>query len=127
MTDGGSQIISMAEQTTLELGIIWDPDIRIHMQSANRQLEMTLGLARNIPFVFGGISVYLQVHVIAKPAYKILLGRPFDVLTESLIQNTANGGQVITITDPNTGERVSIPTFPRGVPPQLEKLVNSDF
>lgn len=128
VTDGGSQIISMAERTALEMGISWNPDIRIHMQSANSQLEMTLGLARNIPFAFGDITVYLQVHIIANPAYKVLLGRPFDVLTESLVKNTADGGQTITIKDPNTGKRSTIPTFPRGQDPRAQKKeTGSDF
>lgn len=120
VTDGGSQIISMAETTAKELGVMWDPDIRIHMQSANGQLEMTLGLARNIPFEFGKIKVYLQVHIISNPAYKVLLGRPFDVLTESVVQNTSDGGQIITIKDPNTGQRCTIPTFTRGVDPKVK-------
>ena len=44
----------------------------------------------------------------------ILLGRPFDILTESIVRNFANEDQTVTITDPNTGQRHTIPTFPRG-------------
>ncbi|KAK0454184.1 uncharacterized protein EV420DRAFT_1645061 [Desarmillaria tabescens] len=102
VVDGGSQIVSMAGAIVTKLGIAWDPDIVIHMQSANGQLEKTLGLARNVPFLFNDITMYLQVHVINSLAYKVLLGRPFDVLTKSVIKNQADGGQIITITDPNT-------------------------
>lgn len=35
-TEGGSQIVSMAETVAKDLGIAWDPDIKIHMQSANK-------------------------------------------------------------------------------------------
>lgn len=121
VTDGGSQIVSMSEATAGELGVSWDPDVRIHMQSANNQIEMTLGLARNIPFLFGDITVYLQVHIIRKPAYKVLLGRPFDTLTESLVKNTSDGGQTITILDPNTGKRCTIPTYARGRDPGIAR------
>ena len=31
--------------------------------------------------------MYLQVHVISLPAYDVLLGWPFDVLTESVVRN----------------------------------------
>jgi len=37
------------------------------MQSVNRTVERTLGLARNVPFSFGEITIYLQVHVIKDP------------------------------------------------------------
>ena len=57
--------------------------------------------------------MYLQVHVISLPAYDVLLGRPFDVLTESVVRNFANEDQTITIQDPNTGRRVTVPTRPR--------------
>lgn len=121
VTDGGSQIVSMSEASAGELGVSWDPDVRIHMQSANNQIEMTLGLARNVPFLFGDITVYLQVHIIRKPAYKVLLGRPFDTLTESLVKNSSDGGQTITISDPNTGKRCTIPTYARGSDPAIAK------
>ena len=119
--DGGSQIVSMGKATALSLQLQWDPDIHIHMQSANKQVEKSLGLSRNVPFVFGDIALYLQVHIINDPAYKVLLGRPFDALTESCIQNTRDGGQMITIKDPNTGHRSTIPTYERGRPPEILK------
>lgn len=112
--DGGSQIVSMSKSIAEALGVNWDPDICIHMQSANKQLNRTLGLAKNIPFAFHDITVYLQVHVIDNPAYKILLGRPFDTVTRSEIQNARDGSQLITITDPNSGRRSVLPTFEKG-------------
>jgi hypothetical protein len=45
--------------------------------------------------------------------YHILLGRPFNVLTESIIKNYANSDQTITICDPNTGKVTTIPTISR--------------
>ena len=128
LLDGGSQIVSMSMETAIELKIAWDPDITVHMESANRALEQTLGLARNVPLVFGHIVVYLQVHVIRQPAYKILLGRPFDSVTESLVKNEKDGSQTLTLTDPNTGERCAMNTHERGVQPSiLEIPLNKDF
>lgn len=126
--DGGSQIVSMSKVIAEELGIPWNPDIKVHMQSANKQVEKTLGLARNVPFLFDEITVYLQVHIITAPAYKVLLGRPFDTITESLIKNDRDGGQTVTITDPNSGRRCTLPTYARGsVPKILKKPSTSDF
>src|SRR5271155_1061707 len=86
LLDSGSQIISMARNVAQKLEISWDPDITIEMESANQSIEKTLGLAKNIPFVCRSITVYLQVHIMTNPAYKALLGRPFDTITESLVK-----------------------------------------
>src|SRR5277367_3588991 len=83
LLDGGSQIVSMAKNVAVDLEIPWDPDITVQMQSANRSLEQTLGLAKNVPFLFGHITVYLQIHIMERLAYRVLLGRPFDMITES--------------------------------------------
>ena len=121
--DSGSQIVSMALKIAEELNLIWDPDVQIFMQSANSSMKKSAGLARNVPFVFGGITVYLQVHVIENPAYKVLLGRPFDILTESQVKNSSDGGQTVTLTDPNTLTRVTIPTHPRGTFTTAKKVL----
>jgi hypothetical protein len=81
------------------------------MQSANGEVDKSLGLARNDPFQLGSVTVFLQVHIIRSPAYDILLGRPFDVLTESVVCNFANEEQTITITDPNSGISATVLTF----------------
>jgi len=121
LLDGGSQIVSMSQAIALKLNLSWDPTVVIHMQSANRQVEKTLGLARNVPFLFGEITVYLQVHIIREPAYKVLLGRPFDALTKSEVKNSKDGAQLVTITDPNTGNKVTLPTYTRGQTPRILK------
>ncbi len=65
--DGGSQIISMSSDVAIQVGATWDPDVTIQMQSANKQLEKTQGLVRNMPFKFGDeITVYFQVHVMQR-------------------------------------------------------------
>ncbi|KIM40427.1 hypothetical protein M413DRAFT_45927, partial [Hebeloma cylindrosporum] len=122
LLDGGSQIVSMASVVANWLNIAYDPTVIIHMQSANKQVEPTLGLAKNIPFSFDEITLYLQVHIINDPAYKVLLGRPFDALATTKVKNSLDGGQSITITDPNSGKRITMPTYLRGNPPAILKL-----
>jgi hypothetical protein len=116
IVDPGSQIIAMSEAVCHDLGVIYDPLIKIGMQSANGEVDQSLGLARNVPCRVGSITLFLQIHVIRAPAYDILLGRPFDVLTESVVKNYANEDQTITIRDPNSGKCATIPTLPRGRP-----------
>ncbi|SJL18605.1 uncharacterized protein ARMOST_22202 [Armillaria ostoyae] len=106
--DTGSQIVSMSERIADRLGLIYDPDIVINMQSTNKQVEKSLGMAKNVPFLFGDITVYLQVHIIRDPTYNVLLGRPFDVLMASTMFNNTEGGQVIKIKDPNSLRRFSV-------------------
>jgi hypothetical protein len=112
--DGGSQIVSMALSTAERLSLTWNPNIRIVMQSANGQLKSSAGLARNIPFEFDEITVYLQVHIIDQNAYEVLLGRPFEILTELQISNWRDGSQTITLTDPNSTKKCTMPTYVRG-------------
>ncbi|KAJ3536315.1 hypothetical protein NMY22_g6081 [Coprinellus aureogranulatus] len=116
LLDTGSQICSMDADVARNLGISWDPDVVIHLQSANRSMEKTLGLARNVEFDFGGVLAYIQLHIIRRPAYDVLLGRPFDVAMSSEVSNQVTGEQMITIKDPNTG-----PEFSR-----LEDLISED-
>jgi hypothetical protein len=115
--DGGSQIVAMSQEVCHALGIAYNPEITLIMQSANGSTDRTLGLARNVPFNLGGLMIYLQVHILLKPAYDVLLGRPFDVFCQSVIRNFANEEQDITIVEPNSGEKTVIPTVPRGSHP----------
>src|ERR1700678_4117436 len=99
--------------TCHQLDLAYDPSIILNMVSANGNINQSLGLARNVPFQVGSITFYLQVHIIQSPAYDVLLGRPFDILTESIVRNFNNQDQTITISDPNTGRRVTVPTLNR--------------
>ena len=128
LLDSGSQIISMAKEVAKKLAISWNPDITIEMESANKTLNRTLGLAKDIPVLCGYVTVYLQIHILANPAYKVLLGRPFDIITESLVKNAKDGSQTLTLTDPNTGERCVMFTYERGkVPDVMRRAVKQDF
>ena len=70
----GSQVIAMLEAVCHALALIYDPRIRLHMQSANREVDETLGLARNVPILIGDITLYVQFHIIWNLAYDVLLG-----------------------------------------------------
>ncbi|KAF7359866.1 hypothetical protein MVEN_00712100 [Mycena venus] len=116
IVDGGSQIVAMSEAVCHELALAYDPRIILRMQSANGSVSPSLGLARNVPFRIGDITLYLQVHIVRNPAYDVLLGGPFNVLTQSIVCNFANEDQTITICDPNSGKLATVPTIPRGPP-----------
>ena len=113
--DDGSQLIVIDRVIAGGLGISWDPRFSIAMQDAGGRLNKTAGLARNVPFRFGDITVYLQLHVQTNSPFQVLLGRPFEVLTEAEIRNFGNGDQEITIHDPNSEKVVTMGTFRRGI------------
>jgi hypothetical protein len=49
-------------------------------------------------------------------------------LTGSVVVNSTDGGQTVTITDPNSGKRAMLPTFDRGKPPNILKMqTEEDF
>ncbi|ETW77115.1 hypothetical protein HETIRDRAFT_454501 [Heterobasidion irregulare TC 32-1] len=97
--DPGSQVIAMLEGICNKLVLIYDPEIVLNMQSANGKINRSLGLARNVPFLIGNITLYLQVHIIWNPAYDVLLSQPFNILTESIVKNYSNKDQMITINE----------------------------
>ncbi|KAF8230997.1 hypothetical protein L208DRAFT_1279149 [Tricholoma matsutake] len=74
VVDPGSSIISMAEDVCHKLSLAYDSLISLPMQSANGTVDETLSLAPNVPCDLGGITIYMQIHVIRDPAYDILLG-----------------------------------------------------
>ena len=120
--DSGSQIISMNFDVAMKMNLDYDPTIKIHMQSANGDLNATAGLAEDVHFTFGTFHVYLQVHLIRDTPYDVLIGRPFDVLFGTQIHNNFEGGQIITLRDRHSGKQRVIPTFERHKSP-----VGKDF
>ena len=104
----------MLEAACHALALIYDPCIHLHMQSANREVDETLGLTCNVLILVGDITLYVQFHIIWNPAYDVLLGQPFDILVESIVQNYSNKDQTITIHDLNSGRIATVPTFPHG-------------
>ena len=89
------------------------------MESTNWSVEKTLGLAKNIPFTCRGI--YRYIHIMSSLAYKVLLGWPFDIITESLVKNEKDGGQTLMLTDLNMGEQCVMHTYERRKVPEILK------
>jgi len=87
LLDSSSQIVSMTKRVAAANEVTWDPNLSIQIQSANGSLSRTCGLARNVPFTLGGVTVLLQVHIMEEVPYTVLMGRPFDSIMESRIIN----------------------------------------
>ncbi len=111
--DPGCQIVAMSEEVGTALMLPYDPSVQLNMVATNGGVDRSLGLAHNIPFLIGDITLYLQVHILWSPAYDILLGQPFDMLTQSIVRNYSDENQSITIQDPNSPRTTTIPTIAR--------------
>ena len=59
LLDSSSQIVSMTKKIAAANKVSWDSSLSIQMQSANGSLSRICGLARNIPFTLGGVTVLL--------------------------------------------------------------------
>ena len=128
LLDNGSMIVSMARKVAIELGLNWDPALRINMESASNHVEKTLGLARNVRFDLGGLNIFLQVHILENPPYRVLLGRTFDRYASTELLTNPDGTSVLTVVDPNTKQRAAIPTYERGTGPEtLQKQKFQSF
>ena len=99
--DSGCQIVDMSRAVWMLLNKMLNPSHTISMQSANGTVGRSLEITQDLSFHFRSIKLKLQIHVIDELAYDILLGHPFNVLTELTIRNFRNKDQMITITNPN--------------------------
>jgi hypothetical protein len=64
----------MSEDICHDLGLSYDPTICMNPTSANGEVDQSLGLSRNVPCHIADITLFLQIHIVQKPAYDILLG-----------------------------------------------------
>jgi hypothetical protein len=62
--DPGSQIIAMSEAVCHDISLAYDLSIKLNMQSANGEVDQSLGLSRNVPCKINAITLYLQIHII---------------------------------------------------------------
>jgi hypothetical protein len=109
VVDHGSMIVGMRRDIWNKLGLGLQ-NSKIRLTSANTTHNDSIGRLANLRFTFGEIDVYLQVQVMEDTAYEILLGRPFMKLTNCVTHDYPDGNQTLTITDPNSGKIVIIPT-----------------
>jgi hypothetical protein len=105
--DPWSQIIAMLEAVCHDIGLAYDPSIKLNMQLANSKVDQPLSLSCNIPCKINTITLYLQIYIIRSPAYDMLLGRPFNILTESTIKTslTKTRPSLSSTQTPNTASR----------------------
>ncbi|KAI0069816.1 hypothetical protein K474DRAFT_1609843 [Panus rudis PR-1116 ss-1] len=118
--DPGSMIVTMREDVWKKTGRTLHTEDAINLHSANTQVDRTVGEVHDLEFDFEGVKLYLQVQVVKSASYEVILGRPFFCLASCQSFDQADGDQVITITDPEKGTTITIPTFERRFPATKE-------
>ena len=134
--DQGAEIIAIRKDIWQKLGVPVRTDYLMTMESANKSKDATLGVIENLRFDFGAGEMLLQVQVIEKATFEVLLGRPFYALTSCKTVDFINGDQNITISDPNSGKEIMIATRPwlkacprcrKGVHCKMHAALQRDF
>ena len=110
--DSGSEIIAMPKHVWEDLGLPIRSDHTMNMSSANTSVDTTVGILKNLALDFGGGEVLVQVQVLARANFDLLLGRPFHCLMSATTEDFPDGSQNLTLRDPNTGKQYTIPTRP---------------
>lgn len=111
--DPGSMIVAMRKDVWISLGAALDTETTTTMQSANRGLNSTMGVIPDVSFEIGDVVLHTPVHVVEDAPYEVLLGRPFFALGSITTQDYRNGDQFLTIRDPATGVKITVPSLER--------------
>jgi hypothetical protein len=110
--DSGSEIIAMPKRIWEKLGLPIRSDHTMTMSSANTSTDATLGVLENLALNFGPGEVCVQVQVLARANFDLLLGRPFHCLMSATTNDYPDGNQDVTLRDPNSGKEYKLPTRP---------------
>ena len=108
--DDGSQILSVRQDVWEKIGLPIRSDKVMVMESANKTKDETMGLLQDLKINIGGYDFYVQVQVVRDAPYEMLLGRPFFTLTQATHKHYANGESRLTLIDPNTQAKITLPT-----------------
>ena len=126
--DSGSEVVAMPKCVWEELGLPLRSDHVLRMTSANTSVDSTVGVLENLALDFGAGEVLLQVQIMGRANFDLLLGRPFHCLMSTTTEDSPDGAQLITLRDPNMGKQYALPTHPwfEGCPHCCDKLHCSD-
>ena len=80
------------------------------MSNANTSTESTLGIVENLHLDFGAGKICLQVQVVLRANFGLLLRRPLHCLLSTSTEDFPDSSQTITLCDPNSGKAYKLPT-----------------
>ena len=108
--DSGSEIVTMPKQVWEDLGLpVWSDHV-MTMSNTNTSTESTLNVVENLHLDFSASEICLQVQVVPRANFDLLLGQPFHCLLSASTEDFLDGSQTITLCDPNSGQAYKLPT-----------------
>ena len=108
--DSGSEIVAMSKQVREDLGLPVQSDHVMTMSNANTSTESTFSVVENLHLDFSAGEICLQVQVVPRANFDLLLGRPFHCLLSASTEDFPDGSQTITLRDSNSGKAYKLPT-----------------
>ena len=108
-----------------QLGVPIVANRAMPMESVNSGTSMTLGLIEDYPVQLGPITIHLQIQVVEKAPFEVLLGRPFFTVTNCSEVSATNGNHELRLVHPKNGNVYVFPTTPRVHKVPRAKLENS--
>ena len=100
----------MPKRVWEDLSLPVQSDHVMMMSNANTSTESTLSVVENLCLDFGASEICLQVQVVLRANFDLLLGRPFHCLLSASTEDFPDGSQTITLCDPNSGKVYKVPT-----------------
>jgi hypothetical protein len=125
--DGGAQMVVMRKDIWEQLRAPVAANKAIPMESANASTSMTLGLVENHPVQFGPITFYLQIQVVERAPFEVLLGRPFFDVASCEETSRSGGAHQIRLRDPKDGAPYVFPTYARPLKAHRENSSPANF
>ena len=108
--DLGSKIVAMPKRGWEDLGLPIRSDHVMTMSNTNTSTESTLGIVENLCLDFSAGEFCLQLQVLPRANFDLLLGQPFHCLLSASTEDFPDGSQTITLCDPNLGKVYKLPT-----------------
>lgn len=111
--DQGAQFIAIRRDVWEASKAPMLADRSITLEAADRSQSRTLGLVPKLRIAIGDIELTVQAHVVESAPFEILIGRPFYAVTRCITTDYENGDQHLSLLDPATQTRITIPTSAR--------------
>ena len=108
--DSGSEIVTMPKRVWEDLSLPVRSDHVMTRSNANTSTKSTLGVVENLHLDFGPGEICLQVQVVPRANFDLLLRRPFYCLLSTSTEDFPDSSQTITLRDPNSGKAYKLPT-----------------
>ena len=108
--DSGSKIVAMPKRVWKDLSLLVRSDHVMTMSNANTSTESTLGIVENLRLDFSASKIGLQVQVVLRANFDLLLGQPFHCLLSASTEDFPDSSQTITLHNPNSGKAYKLPT-----------------